>query len=199
MSEKLSEAIIDFANALEAACVQLKRYIGERHGVGLKESTFTSLLGWEKSQGERLGEFEYTSREANNNSDAFNHAYNILKANDATIKNHLSEKGWRYRYWLYPDRPDIIYRKLRKGKKPEPQTEKVAKADVEAVNSRLPEDLATLLTFEVEGNYVVMRPRQYLGSENFPKIASIVRDSGGEYNSAGKQSHFRVPLERLRG
>jgi len=195
MGEDLSEAIIDFANALEAACVQLKRYIGKRHGVGLEESTFTSLLGWEKSQGERLGEFEYTSRKANSNSDAFNHAYNILKVNNATIKNHLTEKGWRYYYWLYPDRPDIIYRKMRKGKKAEPQAEKAASLDIEAAKSKFPEDLASLLTFEIEGNYVVMRPRQYLGSENFTKIASIVRDSGGEYISAGKESHFRVPVE----
>lgn len=53
------------------------------------------MLGWEKSQGKRIGEFEYTSRKANQNSDAFNRALNILKTNDATIKNHLTEKPFQ--------------------------------------------------------------------------------------------------------
>ncbi len=55
-----------------------------------------------------------------------------------------------------------------------------------------PEDLEEMLTFEETGNYIVIKPRQYLGSENFAKIASIVRDAGGEYISAGKESHFRI-------
>ncbi len=55
-----------------------------------------------------------------------------------------------------------------------------------------PEDLEKMLTFEETGNYIVIKPRQYLGSENFAKIASIVRDAGGEYISAGKESHFRI-------
>jgi hypothetical protein len=32
-----------------------------------------------------------------------------------------------------------------------------------------------------------------LGSENFAKIAAIVREAGGEYISMGEQSHFRLP------
>jgi len=103
--------MLDFANALEAACVQLKRYIGENKGVGVREETFASLLGWTQSKGERLGEFEWTSRELNNNSDAFNHALNILKANDATIKNQFKEDAWRHTYWFFEDR---IFRRLKK-------------------------------------------------------------------------------------
>jgi hypothetical protein len=56
-----------------------------------------------------------------------------------------------------------------------------------------PEDLENLLSFEEKDQYVVIKPRQFLGSENFSKIASIVRGVGGEYISAGKASHFRVP------
>jgi len=33
-----------------------------------------------------------------------------------------------------------------------------------------------------------------LGSDNFRRVASIIRDQlSGEYISAGKDSHFRVP------
>jgi hypothetical protein len=56
-----------------------------------------------------------------------------------------------------------------------------------------PEDLEALLSFEEKGDYIVVKPRQFLGSENFAKIASAVRGMGGEYISAGKDSHFRVP------
>ena len=56
-----------------------------------------------------------------------------------------------------------------------------------------PKDLEEMLTFEESGEYVVVKPRQYLGSDNFAKIASIIREAGGEYVSAGKESHFRIP------
>lgn len=63
----------------------------------------------------------------------------------------------------------------------------------EEVRMMFPEDLESLLTFEEKAEYIMIKPRQYLGSENFAKIASIVRGAGGEYISAGKESHFRIP------
>jgi hypothetical protein len=56
-----------------------------------------------------------------------------------------------------------------------------------------PEDLEALLSFEEKSDYIMVKPKQFLGSENFAKIASAVRGMGGEYISAGKDSHFRVP------
>jgi len=50
-----------------------------------------------------------------------------------------------------------------------------------------------MLYFTDEPNHIKVAPRQYLGSENFAKIASVVRDAGGEYVSAGKNSHFNIP------
>ena len=64
---------------------------------------------------------------------------------------------------------------------------------IEDVRLLFPKDLEDMLSFEETGEYIVIKPRRYLGSENFAKIASIIRDSGGEYISAGKESHFRVP------
>jgi hypothetical protein len=55
-----------------------------------------------------------------------------------------------------------------------------------------PQELEQLLIFEETTEYTVIRPRQYLGKENFARIAAIVKDQGGEYISAGKQSHFRI-------
>ncbi len=66
---------------------------------------------------------------------------------------------------------------------------------IEDVRVLFPSDLEEMLTFEESGDYIVIRPRRFLGSDNFAKIASIVRGVGGEYISAGKQSHFKVPRE----
>jgi hypothetical protein len=67
---------------------------------------------------------------------------------------------------------------------------------VEDIKMMFPEDLEDLLGFEEKEDYIVVKPRQFLGSDNFAKIASIVRGVGGEYISAGKASHFRVPREK---
>jgi len=64
---------------------------------------------------------------------------------------------------------------------------------IEDVRMMFPSELEDLLAFEEEENYIIVKPRQYLGGENFAKIASIVRGAGGEYISAGKESHFRIP------
>ncbi len=81
---------------------------------------------------------------------------------------------------------------------PMPQTTGVAhetpgkRTRLEDVRMAFPEELENLLSFEEKSDYVVIKPRQFLGSENFAKIASAVRGLGGEYISAGKDSHFRV-------
>lgn len=64
---------------------------------------------------------------------------------------------------------------------------------VDDVRLAFPEELETLLNFQEKDDYIIVKPRQFLGSENFAKIASTVRGLGGEYISAGKDSHFRVP------
>ena len=63
---------------------------------------------------------------------------------------------------------------------------------IEDLRMSFPEELENLLSFEDKTDYVMIKPRQFLGSENFAKIASTVRSLGGEYISAGKDSHFRV-------
>ena len=64
---------------------------------------------------------------------------------------------------------------------------------LEDAKTLFPEDLENLLSFEEKDDYIIIKPRQFLGSDNFSKIASAVRQAGGEYVSAGKASHFKVP------
>ena len=78
---------------------------------------------------------------------------------------------------------------------PAPATPEVhgKKTSIEDVRMMFPEDLENLLNFEEKQDYIMIKPRQFLGSDNFAKIASIIRGIGGDYVSAGKGSHFRVP------
>lgn len=63
---------------------------------------------------------------------------------------------------------------------------------VNEVQKSFPKDLEKLLEFREKEEYIIIKPKQFLGSENFAKIASIARELGGEYISAGRDSHFRV-------
>lgn len=66
---------------------------------------------------------------------------------------------------------------------------------VENAKHLFPESLMNMLNFTQERGYIIIKPRQFLGSENFAKIAAVVRDVGGEYVSAGKESHFRLSVK----
>lgn len=74
------------------------------------------------------------------------------------------------------------------GHTPPPQPN----SKVDQIKMLFPEDLENMLMFTEEGDGVTIKPRQFLGSEHFSKIASVVRGAGGEYVSAGKASHFRI-------
>lgn len=65
---------------------------------------------------------------------------------------------------------------------------------VKQVEALFPEALRNLLSFEQQGNYIIMKPQQFLGSENFSEVLRIVQSNKGDYVSAGKESHFRVPI-----
>jgi len=82
---------------------------------------------------------------------------------------------------------------LKETSVPAPAVAPAEAQTIESVQTWFPKNLEEMLTFEDVEDYIMIKPRQYLGSENFAKIASIIRDNGGEYISAGKESHFRVP------
>ncbi len=66
---------------------------------------------------------------------------------------------------------------------------------LEDIRMSFPEDLESRLSFEEKGEYIIVKPTAFLGT-NFAKVASAVRGMGGEYISAGKDSHFRVPKKK---
>ena len=66
------------------------------------------------------------------------------------------------------------------------------KRDLNEVKQVFSPEIAGMLLFEEDGNKIIVKPKRFLGSDNFAKIASVVRELGGEYISAGKNSHFEI-------
>lgn len=69
------------------------------------------------------------------------------------------------------------------------------RSPIQGVKALFPKELEDMLFFEDKGEYIEIKPRRFLGSENFAKIASVIHSAGGEYISAGRDSHFKVPKE----
>jgi len=61
------------------------------------------------------------------------------------------------------------------------------------LEEKLPEDLRPLVTIEETNEAYIVKPRQFLGTENFTKILNVIRQHGGQYVSAGKDSRFEIP------
>lgn len=76
------------------------------------EPTFT-VLHFESQQGAKLGDYEVACK-ASNVADKWSKAYNILRDNNATIKDRYYGEGYQYSYWLYVE--DKIYRQKLKPK-----------------------------------------------------------------------------------
>ena len=68
----------------------------------------------------------------------------------------------------------------------------------EELKASFPEGLRQLLHFEEQGSVLIVRPKAYLGAENFAKVADVVRKHNGRYVSQGKESHFEVPLTAMK-
>jgi ParB/RepB/Spo0J family partition protein len=61
--------------------------------------------------------------------------------------------------------------------------------------SKLPKELQALVTVEEMPDKIIVRAKQFLGSEVFKQLADAVRALGGTYVPAGKLSHFVIPKE----
>jgi len=64
---------------------------------------------------------------------------------------------------------------------------------LEPIQNNFPANLRQLIIFNDSMDATIIKPRSFLGSENFAKIAAIVHNLNGKYVSAGKSSHFRIP------
>jgi len=67
---------------------------------------------------------------------------------------------------------------------------------VEDITKVFPQDLVSLLNFEDAGGNVLVKPKQYLGTDIFKKVSAIVKEFNGVYYSSGKLSHWRIPKNK---
>ena len=114
--EKIEGDILDFCNAIEAAVVNLKHGIEERHDITKEEAKPAASeknfdLNYTQHTGIKLGEFQIAD-EKDNHSDNYIRALNILKQNNASISERYHGKDYEFSYWLYDGK---IFRQKLKG------------------------------------------------------------------------------------
>jgi hypothetical protein len=85
---------------------------------------------------------------------------------------------------------ELLKQQVPQEVKDTPETPQKAPTDVQQL---FPKELSELLTFEDQGKWTKISPKQFLGSDNFARVLAIVKELNGEYISAGKGSHFRIP------
>ena len=74
-----------------------------------------------------------------------------------------------------------------------PSTQEPPSITLDLVQSRLVDYIEDLtIAVSIEG--ITVSPKAYLGRDKFASIAAIIRDLGGDYISAGKDSRFVIPL-----
>ena len=102
MSEK--ESLIDFCNALEAACVNLRLKLGDKlaekkAAAAVNETTFTQLK-WDLQHSDKMGDYDIAGADSND-AYKFADAIKILQTGNATIKTRYHGETYAYSYWLF--------------------------------------------------------------------------------------------------
>jgi hypothetical protein len=178
-----ADDVLDFLNGLEASCVKLIVQIEKLFGAK-KVSWNPSKIKWTQEEGSK-GPFE---KSKDVDSLDFKNLIKDLNAHGGK----LYKDGWFI--WLYQNGA-AVGRKLKGKSKPKAKESDSQDAKtIESIKQKF-QELQNLLTFEVQNESVIIKPRQFLGPENFAKIADIVKQQGGDYVSAGKNSHFKIPFK----
>jgi len=76
--------------------------------------------------------------------------------------------------------------------KAKPKPERPATTTIQTVAQAFPQELKGQLYFEDSGDHILVKARKYLGSDTFRQVMDVVKQFGGEYVSAGRESHFRI-------
>jgi len=167
-------ALLEFLNAAEAGIAAAKRLIAQAKGV---ERWNPSKIRWERAEGSS-GPYERSE-------DVNNPEFKIMLKDLAAHGGKMTRNG--YFFWVFKNGSTVGRKKRNKGKASGIKPEKMSEL--------FPEGLRSLLSFEQKDDMCIIKPRQFLGSENFAKILAIVTEHNGEYVSAAKESHFRIPIK----
>jgi len=174
------EAIVEDESQLELAKNSLEALLDLwLRGESLTEPLWDpNKIKWESAEGSS-GPYERSE-------DINNPEFKGMLRDLSDHKGRLTRDG--YFYWLFKN-GCTVGRKKRVKKAEQQQSNKI-----EEVKALFPADLQKLLSFQMAEGCCIIRPTQYLGTENFSSIANIVRAYSGEYVSCGRDSHFKIPL-----
>jgi hypothetical protein len=125
--EDRDEAIKDWCNAVEAACVKLRMNLGDtvkpavNHAdqvgtsptIAINEVNFTQLK-WNQAHSAQMGDYE-NAYLTENDQGKFTQVFNILKAENASIKARYHGKTYAYSYWLFELEGKIYRQKLKES------------------------------------------------------------------------------------
>ena len=110
----LVKGLVDFCSSQESSIVNLRRQLKSLTETELKaqisEDRF-NCLRWEDEKHIKQGDVQ-VAYERKNFLNKWSHAFNILFANNSLITNPFHEEGYRFRYWIHPEKyQDRIFRK----------------------------------------------------------------------------------------
>lgn len=105
------QMIADAANELLKSMAPPESGAENEHAA-VGEITFT-ILKWDAQTGSKLGDFE-VAHKASNDENKWQHAFNILRNSNATIKTRYHGESYSHSYWIYGQ--DKIYSQKLKPK-----------------------------------------------------------------------------------
>jgi hypothetical protein len=110
-TDQTLDILVECANGLEAVAIGVKQRVAELKQPATVGETSFDTLAWQQKKGAKLNEFEIATKDTNA-PEKFQHAVDILKANNATINDRFYEPEYLHSYWIYQD---TIYRQKRKA------------------------------------------------------------------------------------
>jgi hypothetical protein len=81
---------------------------------------------------------------------------------------------------------------------PAPEPKPQAQSTMEKVakfKEKVGPEVADMLTFDTDNsaNFITIKPKKFLGTENFKVVCAAAKDLGGDYIPAGKDSRWQIP------
>jgi hypothetical protein len=119
---------------------------------------------------------------------------------DLSIEAQLGEKDNPLEVWsILADNAEMWFISER-NKKAKPQTApqqpapqaKPATQTIESIRKKFPAGIESKIDFAEKNGYIIIKSKQFLDSEAFREVLDTVLSLGGEYVSAGKDTHWRV-------
>lgn len=197
LEEDVFPPLFNVVDAVDVGITSFRQAFATKKGVAELEKPFwdPTRIKWVDVQGVSGPYQRYPAEgEKPEASEDYKNLLTDLKEHNGKLSRKEPD-GSTWFYWLFKDQASVG-RKLRQQVATEhPKQLQPENKKLDDVKALFPADLQSFLSFELQGEFCVVKPRQFLDTENFARIADVVKAHGGEYVSAGKDSHFKIPVK----